>query len=173
MILLEDDIIKLRAVEPTDLDALYRWENDTSLWTMGSSMAPFSRKQLWDYINDYTDDIYTARQLRLMIERKVDGDLLGTIDMYDFDPFNMRAGIGILIDSAYSRQGYGARAMQLLTQYAQYLGLHQLWAVVPATNVASMGMFKKCGFAIAGHLRSWLRISGRYQDAYIYQRLLS
>lgn len=172
MVLLEDDLIKLRAIEPTDLDTLYRWENDTSLWAVGSSIAPFSRKQLWDYINNYTDDIFSVRQLRLMIERRDDGVLLGTIDMYDFDPFNMRAAVGILIDSSYSRQGYGERAMRLLMQYAEYLGMHQLWAVVPATNTASMALFKKCGYVISGHLRSWLRISGHYCDACIYQLML-
>ena len=35
--------IELRAVEPEDLDALYRWENDSSLWIYGSTVSPFSR----------------------------------------------------------------------------------------------------------------------------------
>ena len=32
MKLLENERIILRALEPEDLDVLYRWENDASLW---------------------------------------------------------------------------------------------------------------------------------------------
>ena len=42
--------VRLRALEPEDLDILYRYENDSSLWEVGTTIAPFSRKQLYDYI---------------------------------------------------------------------------------------------------------------------------
>lgn len=71
--LLEDKELCLRALEPEDLPLLYKWENDTSLWEAGSSIAPFSRKILWDYIESYSPDIYAARQLRLMIVEKAIG----------------------------------------------------------------------------------------------------
>ena len=29
---LDDGVVSLRALDPTDLDLLYIWENDTSLW---------------------------------------------------------------------------------------------------------------------------------------------
>ena len=29
---LEDEVIRLRALEPEDLELLYRWENDSALW---------------------------------------------------------------------------------------------------------------------------------------------
>lgn len=34
--LLNDGTISLRALEPSDLDAMIRWENDTRLWSAGS-----------------------------------------------------------------------------------------------------------------------------------------
>ena len=40
---LENDTIRLRALEPEDLDLLYAWENDTSLWEFGSTLVPYSR----------------------------------------------------------------------------------------------------------------------------------
>ena len=40
--LLSNDIITLRALEPTDLDTLYRWENDTTLWAVSDTVAPYS-----------------------------------------------------------------------------------------------------------------------------------
>ncbi len=173
MRLLENDIIKLRAVEPSDLDTLFRWENDSSLWSVGCTIAPFSRKQLWDYIENYTADIYAARQLRLMVERKDDNSVIGTVDLYEFDPFNSRAYIGILIDNKYGRQGYGTQVLHLIQQYAgEYIGLHQLAAIVPENNQASLSLFKKCGYELSGHLRSWLKIGTQYHDAYIFQLIL-
>ena len=40
---LDDGVVSLRALDPTDLDLLYIWENDTSLWDVGNSITPFSR----------------------------------------------------------------------------------------------------------------------------------
>ncbi|MCM1517942.1 MAG: GNAT family N-acetyltransferase [Pseudoflavonifractor sp.] len=170
---LENDIVRLRALEPTDLDCLYRWENDTSLWEVGNSIAPFSRKQLWDYIESYDGNIFSARQLRLMIESVADGASVGTLDFYDFDPFNSRSAVGILIDRRYSRQGYGTAALELIAGYSRgYLGLHQLVAVIPASNEPSIGLFRKCGYKICGRLRSWLKKGTRYEDAFMLQLML-
>lgn len=65
--LLQDDTILLRALEPEDLDILYEWENDTDLWKYGSSLSPFSRFALRQYLVYAQQDIYQTKQLRLMI----------------------------------------------------------------------------------------------------------
>ena len=70
---LNDNTIALRALEPTDLDTLYRWENDTALWVASDTIAPYSREALWHYLKEYTGDIYAQRQLRLMITLADDG----------------------------------------------------------------------------------------------------
>lgn len=172
--MLSDDTIILRALEPDDLDVLYRWENDTSLWSVGTTIAPFSRKQLWDYIATYDNDLYSARQLRLMIVSRDSGEALGTIDLCDFDPANARMSVGILVDPSHCRRGIATRALRLVTEYAQStLGLHQLYAYVPAGNRPSLKLFGKCGFRTAGCLRSWLRRSGGYDDVIILQHLFS
>ena len=48
--LLSNDAVSLRALEPTDLETLYRWENDTALWTVSDTVAPYSREALWQYL---------------------------------------------------------------------------------------------------------------------------
>ena len=83
--MLSDDKIRLRALEPTDLDVLFAWENDASLWAVGSTIAPFSRKQLWDYIENYDNDIFSARQLRFMVEDVENGNAVGMVDLFDFE----------------------------------------------------------------------------------------
>ena len=99
--MLSDNSIRLRALEPDDLDMLYLWENDTSIWRYGNNMAPFSRKMLADYIDSYDGDIFKSLQLRFMIV-SVDTDVpVGMIDLYDFDAVNRRAGVGIMVDEAH------------------------------------------------------------------------
>ena len=169
---LSDTTVTLRAVEHGDIDTILCWENDTSLWYAGATVAPYSRKMLEDYVDNYTADVYTARQLRMMIVRNSDNKTVGMVDLYDFDPHNRRAAIGILVDPEARRDKIGTHAITLLSDYARrMLGVHQLWATTAIDNVAALNMFKGCGFSICGRLRSWLRRGNAYQDIYVLQQL--
>ena len=103
--MLENELIKLRAPEPEDLKVLYEWENDTELWIYGSTIAPFSKYILKKYIATYNTDIFETNQLRFIIESKQDGNVVGIIDLFDFDPFNNRAAVGILVDRNMQNKG--------------------------------------------------------------------
>ena len=95
--MLKNKNIFLRALEPTDISTIYLWENDSRLWKSSSTTAPFTRKQIWDYIQNYSADIYSQRQLRLMICLH-DTTPVGLVDLFDFDPRHKRAFVGLLID---------------------------------------------------------------------------
>ena len=174
--MLTDGIISLRALEPVDVDTLYRWENDPAVWGVGHTIAPYSRKQLWDYVNNYDADIYSSRQLRLMIDllgTEGTAQTVGTLDLYDFDPANSRCGAGILIAPDFRRRGYGLRALSLAADYCRgRLSLHQLYCIVGEENTASRRLFEKAGYTPCGRLKSWLRSGGSYSDAYICQKFL-
>ena len=71
--LLADGVVNLRALEPTDIDLLYQWENDTSLWTVTDTMAPYSRKLIWQYLNQFDGDVFQTCQLRLMVALQATG----------------------------------------------------------------------------------------------------
>ena len=59
--ILSDGTLTLRAVELSDVDILYRWENDTTQWITNNAFAPYSRKQLWDYAT-ITTETYSNRE---------------------------------------------------------------------------------------------------------------
>ena len=164
--------LKFRALEPIDVDTLYRWENDPAVWDVGCTLAPYSRKQLWDYVDSYNGDIYSAKQLRLMIALP-SGETIGTVDLYDFDLANSRCAVGILIAPDYRRQGYALLALDMLADHCRrHLSLHQLYCIAGADNTASRALFERAGYTISGRLRSWLRFAGTYTDAYLYQKML-
>lgn len=170
--LLENNDIRLRAPEPEDLDVLYAWENDTELWALGASITPFSRYTLRQYLTDSKQDIYTDRQLRLMVELKQTGAAIGSADLYDFDPFHRRAGVGILIDRRFREQGLGLQTLKLLETYAfSFLNFHQLYALVPEKNSASARLFNKAGYLPAGKLADWLSTGDSFEDVLLFQKI--
>ena len=168
---------RLRAIEPDDLDLIFKWENDTDNWLISNTITPFSRHVLSRYIEQAHKDIHEARQLRLMIDL-VDGsgvmrESIGTVDLFDFDPVNQRAGIGILIASQEHRmKGYAFESLSILVQYAfEVLHLHQLYCNISNNNVASLNLFRKLGFFEVGIKRDWLREGGGWRDVCLMQLL--
>jgi len=170
MAYLENDFIKLRALEPEDLDILYKWENDVDLWKYGATIAPYSKFALKEYIADSRLDIFHSKQLRLMIVWKENNEAVGTIDLYDFDPMNLRAGIGILIDTAYRRKQIGLQALELMKNYAfDVLLLKQLYAHIPKRNEISLKLFSKAGYLNTACLKEWLKTNEGFDDVYVMQ----
>ncbi|MBQ5454149.1 MAG: GNAT family N-acetyltransferase, partial [Bacteroidales bacterium] len=90
--LLKNDIVYLRALEPEDVDLLYYWENNTEIWKVSSTIAPLSKFTLTNYVMDEGQkDIFEARQLRLVIAETKTERPVGLIDLFDFEPVDMRA----------------------------------------------------------------------------------
>jgi diamine N-acetyltransferase len=165
--------ISLRALEPEDLELLYEWENNVSYWTISNTIVPFSKYTLKRYLEDSHKNIYEIGQVRLMIEHIPDNATIGTIDIFDFDPFHNRAGIGILIaNEQYRRKGYASMALKCLINYCfSTLMLHQLYCGILANNRESIDLFKKMGFVQSGIKKDWIRNSDGYLDEYIFQMI--
>jgi diamine N-acetyltransferase len=175
--LLRGENVFLRGVEPGDLEFLYRWENDPAVWEFGDCGAPendstnptrnaigatdslverFSRNDLRLFIENQRHDIYVTGQTRLVICRVRVGksaetaatEVVGFVDLFDFDPATRSAGVGILIcEVAHRRKGYGLESLRLAANYAkQFWGLNSLWCNVDPANIASLGIFSAAGF---------------------------
>lgn len=163
--------LQLRALEPADVDVLYHWENNTTIWHLSNTLTPFSRFALEQYILN-AEDIYTTKQLRLMIDLHAEDPLrtIGCVDLFDFDPIHMRAGVGIMIIEPERGKGYASEALDLILDYAfNILRLHQLYSNVISGNTASLELFKKKHFEIIGVKKEWLKSGEEYTDEYMLQ----
>jgi diamine N-acetyltransferase len=166
--------ILLRALEPFDLETLYKWENDQEIWRVSNTIIPYSRYILQKYIEDSHRDLYETKQLRLMID-SVDADenqvSVGAVDLFDFDPFHLRAGIGILIGEKKLRnKGLASIALTEIIRYSfEKLQLHQLYANITIDNEASLHVFQKAGFTNCGIKKDWIKIPGGFLDEAIFQ----
>ena len=171
MITLKGDNIYLRALEPNDLEFVYAMENDQSIWEVSNTQTPYSRFLVKQYLENAHQDIYESKQLRLAICPDVDFPALGLIDLFDFDPKNNRAGVGIVIQGDENRkQNIGSEALELLIRYSfHHLNLHQLYANIGAENKASIALFTKFGFQNIGTKKDWTLVNGVYKDEAIFQ----
>lgn len=170
MNLLENSRITLRALEPKDLDLLYEIENDGTFWEVSGTLLPFSKHLLRQYLENAHQDLFEAKQLRLVIERQMDKSMIGLIDLFDFEPQHMRAGIGIMILKKYQQQGFGAEALSIFMPYAfEHLNMHQVYANIPEDNKPSIHLFKKLNFSKVGTQKDWIQVAGKFKDVGLYQ----
>jgi len=167
--------ILLRALEPKDVDLMMIFENDTEVWPVSGTLSPYSRYTLEQYYKNASQDLYTAKQLRLAIELITEiphhGVTIGFIDLFDFDPQHRRAGVGILIgDKDYRKHGYALEAVSLLTKHCfDTLNLHQIYCHIQNNNESSLRLFARAGFRTCGVLHQWIAYNGEWHDVTMMQ----
>lgn len=168
---LNGDKIYLRALEPTDLDFVFAVENNETIWEVSNTQTPYSKFLIKQYLENAHQDIYEAKQLRLAICDGSSKKPVGLVDLFDFDPKNNRAGIGIVINNSENRNlGIGQEAISLLVNYAfTHLNLHQLYANINANNAASLKLFAKFDFVSVGVKKDWIFYKGKYSDEILFQ----
>lgn len=167
---LNGEHIYLRALEPNDLDMLYKWENNPEIWKVSNTFAPFSKFVLEQYLVNAHEDIFTTKQIRLMVCLS-DNKPIGTIELFDFDAHHSRVGIGIMIDKTAENKGYASMALNLLCNYCfESLMVKQIFCNISASNEKSLYLFKKMGFTEVGLKKQWNKIAqNTFEDEWILQ----
>jgi diamine N-acetyltransferase len=165
-------MIKLRAVEPSDASQLLLWENNPENWAISNTQIPFSLASINLFIEAQENDIYISKQVRFIIENEA--EMVGCIDLFDFDPKNLRAGVGILIEKAHRQKNYAFQALLELEKIARNtLFLNQLFAFIEIENEGSIALFQKSGFVQCGLLKSWQRTINGWKDVGVFQKILT
>lgn len=171
MVYMENELIRLRAVEPEDLNRLYAWENNPLLWTVGNTRQPYSRFVLKQYILNSDKDIYENKQLRLMMVSRATGETVGTVDLFDFDIHHSRVALGLFVDAAFQGNGYAKAALHLTEEYVfNFLQLNQLYCEISEKNVSSRLMFEKEGYESNGILKNWIKTPAGFENIIVFQR---
>jgi diamine N-acetyltransferase len=165
--------VLLRAPEPEDLDVLYLWENDQEIWQVSDTLLPFSKFELRNYIENSRHDIYEAKQMRFMVDLKeIDSvKTIGTVDLFDFDPFHSRVGVGILIgDLDARRKGYANESLRILMDYCfNTLLIHQIFCNILSDNTESLNLFQNNGFSVSGEKKHWIKTKEGWKDELFLQ----
>jgi diamine N-acetyltransferase len=169
---LQGNTITLRALEPEDLEFLFETENNESFWEVSHTQTPFSKFLLKQYLENVHLDIFEAKQLRLIIQENLNNKAVGMIDLFDFNPQHLRAGVGVLVHNKYQQNGFASEALQLLIEYCfKHLNLHQLYANITSDNTKSIALFEKHLFKKVGIKKEWIFSNGSFKDEILFQRI--
>ena len=168
--MLKGEQIYLRTLEPSDADIILKWENNSDNWRVSNTLVPFSRKLIEDYVNS-AQDIYSIKQLRFIICLVENDKEIGAIDLFDFDPYHLKVGLGILIAELQDRRnGYAKEAVLLIKEYCfNHLNLHQVYCNILSKNKASIDLFEKSGFTICGTKKDWIKNKEGWLDELMLQ----
>mgnify|MGYP002880473942 CR=1 FL=1 len=163
--------LKLRALEPEDLELIYEIENDESLWIYSNTSSPFSKHSLKKFIENSHLDIIEHKQLRLVICNN--HKPLGFIDLFDYDFINRRVGVGIIIFKKYRLKGVGSRSLKLIEDYlVKHVPIHQLYANISSNNIESISLFEKNSYKKVGLKKDWIYYNNMFSDELLYQKII-
>ena len=163
----------LRALEPVDLNPLFEIENENELWKYSNRTEPFSKQLLKSYIEQQHQDIFEVKQKRFVLSDER-FNLLGFVDLFDFDPRHRRAGVGIVIHKEKRGIGIGKKGVELLDLHCQTnLNIHSLYANIAPENKTSLRIFEKCGYQIVGVKKAWNFYQGVFHDEFLYQKIFN
>ncbi|MFD0962845.1 GNAT family N-acetyltransferase [Pseudofulvibacter geojedonensis] len=173
MVTLKGERLQLRALEPEDLEFILQIENDENIWEVSQTQEPYSRFVIKEYLENSFKDIYEVKQLRLVVAT-LEGEDIGLIDLFDFDPRNNKVGVGVLILDKERGKNYASEAMNLLLSFAfKNLRVHQIYANVLEDNEASIRLFEKVGFKRTCTKKDWVLEDGVYKNELLFQLIKS
>ena len=170
--MLKGNKIRLRAIEPWDVDKLLQWENDHRNWRVSGTMVPFSRELITQYVNS-AQDIYAVKQVRFIITILDDLTPIGSVDLFDFSPKHQHAGVGILVEEEHRGKGYALEALNLIDEYAlNVIGIRNLYCNILEDNKSSQRLFERAGYVEIGRKVKWFNDQIDWLDEIMYQKVL-
>ncbi|MCB9222826.1 MAG: GNAT family protein [Crocinitomicaceae bacterium] len=170
--MLKGNKIRLRAIEPWDVDKILEWENDYKNWRVSNTLVPFSKDLITQYVNS-AQDIYAVKQVRFIITLVDELTPIGSLDIFDFSPRHQRAGVGILVEEGHRGKGYALEALSLLDEYAlNVIGIRNLYCNILEDNKKSQQLFEKAGYVQVGRKIKWFNDHIDWYDELMYQKVL-
>ncbi|AGZ40646.1 N-acetyltransferase GCN5 [Actinoplanes friuliensis DSM 7358] len=158
------DLVTLRAMEPSDADALWRWNHDPEVMRWMDDGYAQSLAQVRQFLqererNEYTDVLFG-------IETTADARLIGLIRLHGAEPETGNAELDIYLGEKDSwGRGYATDAVRTACRYGfDKMRLHKVTLTVVAGNDAAQHVYKKVGFVEEGRLREVFRRDGRWHD---------
>lgn len=164
--------IRLRALEPEDLDLLYAIENASDVRAISQHTALLSRHSLRHFLANTTYDIHTDGYIRLVAINEADSPV-GLVDLTDYAPRDSRAELGIALLPTMRGKGYARAAIAALCHYAkETLALRLLTATTLASNAKAHRLLLDCHFKQVATLPQWYIRTQATEDGRVYTKFL-
>ena len=160
------DCAEWAALREASRDFLTPWE---PTWPADDLTRGAFRRRLKRYAEDWRAD----QSYAFFVFRKQDTALVGGLTLASIRRGVAQAGsIGYWMGAPYVRCGHMTAAVKAVLPFAfGTLRLHRVEAACIPTNVPSIRLLERCGFAREGYARQYLCINGIWQDHLLFARL--
>lgn len=167
--------IFLRRCQESDASLIYEWENNPLLDQTNTLAEPISMAQVRQLVSLKSSELLETGTLLLIVALRSSSQEeptipIGFVQFYNFDFFNRRSAIGIVLDPQWHKKGYGKRVLRMMINYAfKALSLNQVYAEIFPSNIPAIRCFQSLGFAFVASLPDWYKTDEEYQNLDIYR----
>ncbi len=166
---METQRLRLRWIVEGDAPALYEMYADPAVARYLSRPAFTDFEQAKKLVRTANECYASGESVNFAIERKGDGQVLGTAMLFRFHRESRRAEIGYSMARAYWGQGYMHEALFALIAYAfGPLDLNRIEADIDPRNASSAKSLERLGFVKEGILRERWIVAGEVSDTAYY-----
>jgi RimJ/RimL family protein N-acetyltransferase len=158
--------VRLRAVEREDVNKFHEWVNDLEVTRGLALYLPMSMADEMNWFDSLAKRDQKEKPLAIEVRKGRNWKMIGNCGVFDFDPVNSSAELGILIGEKDEwNKGYGTEVMLLLARHCfETLNLNRAYLRVYADNLRAKRAYQKAGFVEEGRLREAVYKYGKYDD---------
>lgn len=167
---LETKRLILRAIEPADLEALYRFRSLPKVYRYMVS-KPDTQKDTANFIKWTIAERKKKPILNhywAVVVQKT-GDLIGKCNINIVNPGHREASLGYDLHPDFWDQGYATEAAKRMIAFGfKDLKLHRIYATCDPKNVGSRKVLLKAGMKWEGTFRKNMLQKGKWRDTHQY-----
>jgi RimJ/RimL family protein N-acetyltransferase len=166
---LESDRLRLRWLEDSDVEQLYKIFSDPKVMRYWSTPPLHDLEAAFELLREIQELNRKRSMLKWGVALKPSDKVIGTVTLFNMDLRNGRAEIGYAQAAEYWGRGYMHEALQTLLSYCfEKMELRRLEADVDPRNHSSIKTLERLGFEKEGFLRERWHVDGEIQDALFY-----
>ena len=169
--ILNNEMINLRAIEVCDLELIQRWRNMTSIQPFVREYREMSFKNVENWYNS----IVNNREFIFFIIEDHKKLPIGVAGLTYIDWLNKHADLHLgLYEKPWGDESYGNATVNMMLDYGfNFLNLNKIYAEIYSIDDAKLKLFSNRNFKQDAILREHYYYKGKYRDSHILSILRS
>lgn len=168
---IETNRLILRKLELTDAQSVFdHWLSDERVSDNRISAAHKTVSETIERLTNIVSEYDRNEYCYWGIELEANGELIGEIDLYNFDQSTENCEVSYSIGYKWWNQGYGTEALKAVVEFGfKHMNVHKISAAHNIDNAASGKIMRKAGMEQEGTIKHMIRNSKNYyKDCAIY-----
>lgn len=160
--------VSLRPVAAADLPQLLEVNGDAQVTRYLPYPAWHSHDDARAWLARMTALASLATAQQLVLARRTDGRVIGTLLLFRYDEDSSRLELGYVLGRSHWGQGLMREAVHAACSHVFGAGVRRIEAEVDPANLASCRLLARAGFTLEGTLRQRWMAKGRAHDSNMY-----